>query len=488
MPIALSGLPEGPHTLAVMGADLAGNWQEAENATEIDWTVDAGVPTAQLTNLPDAVTSETSIAIGVATPDGGMIVEEYFYRFEDSNRWFHGNTDEAIAVSGLLEGEYTLCVNAGSGDGLWQDGADGTSSTDSSTCFNWRVDLTPAEPAVLSAENRASPFTEVLPMVDSKSIELSWTWTSLDDAETINRYRVWYSLSLITPENRDDAVEVFCGILPGEEGFEERLVVDGLIPGEQYYFAVTSIDAAGNESELSNVAVLTTEILVPEIYALELGQGGLTTDNGAADELLITGAYFLGTVGGNLVRFESDTTSFELSSRPGTAEETSVDIPLGVPTGTYRVQVTNKHGASLKSVDKIVIAEAQTPLPAVRLLNPLVIAAGTPTWLTITGDNFSEAPTEVNLLDAGGMPILLTDFERVDSHTIRALVDVAEDFPEGRYYFQVVNDDGGFNAISAARLEIAHPLELNAISGTTATSGILRLEGGLVPAYHRSVQ
>ena len=329
MPIVLPDMPDGPHTLAVMGGDLAGNWQDAVEAIEIAWEVDAGVPTALLTNLPATVTSETSIAISVTTPDGGLSVEEYYYQFEGSDRWFHGEAHESIAVSGLLEGEYTLCVNAGSGDGVWQDGFDGTSSTDSATCFDWRVDLTPADPAVLTVKNMAPPFTEAIAMVGSKSVELSWTWTSIDTGETINRYRVWYSLLPITPETLESAVEVFCGIIPSEEGFKELLIIDGFIPGKQYYFALTSIDAADNESELSNSAALTTGKKLPEIYTLELALGGLTTDNAAGDELLITGAYFLGTVGSNRVRFESDTTSFELPSRIGTDEKISVDIPLG---------------------------------------------------------------------------------------------------------------------------------------------------------------
>jgi hypothetical protein len=56
-------------------------------------------------------------------------------------------------------------------------------------------------------------------------------------------------------------------------------------------------------------------------------------------------------------------------------------------------------------------------------------------------------------------------------------------FPRDNITIQVVNADGGFNAMSAARLEIKHPIALTENSGATATSGILRLKSGLVPAY-----
>ena len=98
-------------------------------------------------------------------------------------------------------------------------------------------------------------------------------------------------------------MEVFCVILPSGEGFVESLIVNGLAPGEQYYFAVASIDMAGNESEMSNVAVLTTTDNLPEIHSMALSAGGLQTGNGAGEDLVITGANFLGAAGTNIVRF-----------------------------------------------------------------------------------------------------------------------------------------------------------------------------------------
>jgi hypothetical protein len=79
----------------------------------------------------------------------------------------------------------------------------------------------------------------------------------------------------------------------------ERTIVDGLDPNETYYFAVSAVDLAGNASELSVFEGFLTPDIIPEIDALEFDQGGLITDNSAADELLISGANFMGTIGAN---------------------------------------------------------------------------------------------------------------------------------------------------------------------------------------------
>ena len=41
VPLTLPKLQDGTHTLAVVGSDLVGNWQNSDNATEVVWEVDA---------------------------------------------------------------------------------------------------------------------------------------------------------------------------------------------------------------------------------------------------------------------------------------------------------------------------------------------------------------------------------------------------------------------------------------------------------------
>jgi VCBS repeat-containing protein len=173
VPIILPDLDDGRNTLSVVGADRAGNWQDDDDARKIEWLVDASVPTALLTNLPDAVTGETYISIGVATPQGGEPVKEYYYRFDDSDDWIYGTVSQTIDQSWPLgrEGEHTLCVNAGNGAGLWQDGTDGQSSIDSATCYTWRIDLTPASVTGFTVEDTEKYIKQEQILPASKSVK-----------------------------------------------------------------------------------------------------------------------------------------------------------------------------------------------------------------------------------------------------------------------------------------------------------------------------
>jgi hypothetical protein len=481
--IELPELSDGAHTLEIIGADLAGNWQDSEESTAVTWEVDASVPTAVLTNLPAGVTKETSINIGVTAAKGAIPIESYTYTLDNIFNWWYGEIPNLIDIGRLSEGEHSVCVNA-YGNGTWQDGSeDGISSTESATCHKWHIDLTPPEIATLTVENAAPHSVDERFFTASKSAQLSWFWTSDDTGEELVRYRLWYSLTPITDETIEDAVEVFCDIVPGIEGMQETYIINGLVPGENYFFAVTAIDLAGNESALSNSPFLTTDNIVPEIHTLTFKQGGLETDNGAADELKISGAHFIETIGGNLVRFENNTTVFEVPSKQGAEDEISTVIPRGAPVGTYQVGIINKNGVSRYSFERVSISEAEKPLPAVRSITPLVIPTGISVSITITGDNFNESLMGINLLDTVGESYALTNIKRIDGGTIIAAIDLAAEFPEGNYYVQVVNAEGKLNEISAAKLEVYQPIILGAGSEAMATTGIIRLEGGMVPAF-----
>ncbi|MCP4114887.1 MAG: fibronectin type III domain-containing protein, partial [Desulfobacteraceae bacterium] len=186
---------------------------------------------------------------------------------------------------------------------VWQDGADGM-TIESATFHEWRVDLTPANPAVLEAA-KGEPA--------SSTVTLSWIWSSDDDRESIQKYLVWYSDEMITRENLEDATSVFCGIIPGNAGAENSLTIDKLAAGQKYYFAVKSVDSAGNVSDLSNVAEYTTESMLPEITGIALVDGGNAGDNSEARAITVTGGNFLECAGCNLVRFENESHVFDVS-------------------------------------------------------------------------------------------------------------------------------------------------------------------------------
>ena len=57
--IVLSALSEGPHTLDVIGADLAQNWQADIDAATISWSIDLSVPSVLLNGVPESITNQT---------------------------------------------------------------------------------------------------------------------------------------------------------------------------------------------------------------------------------------------------------------------------------------------------------------------------------------------------------------------------------------------------------------------------------------------
>ena len=482
-PIVLPELVDGPHTLKVVGADRVSNWQVEENATVIAWTVDSGIPTAVLTNLPARITREVSIDIGITSVGGTIPVERYIYTFDKGRIWFHGDMDSTIEIAGLSEGEHTLCVNA-FGNNTWQDGSeDGLSSTTSATCHHWRVDLTPAKPVVLTVENKKPGYPDEHMLAGSKAVQLTWSWSSAQASEAILYYRVFYSTSPITEKDLGNAVEVFCDIIPGGAGFKEKIIVNGLSPGKMYYFTVTSVDMAGNESILSNVPSIYTDSTVPEVYLVTLEHGSRSFENSQANKLLIEGRNFLETTGSNIILLEDKRTIIDIPSDRGTGQLTSGDIPHGVPAGTYRARVVNAHGMSLSTEDRIDIIEAALPLPIVRTVTPSVVPTGARTALTIVGNYFNDTLQGVNIIDSRGVATALVDIAWVNSTTITAVVDITGDFAEGRYQIQVVNTENEFNEFSTARLEIFRLLDLDAFSEAISTSGIVRLKEGLVPSF-----
>lgn len=93
-----------------------------------------------------------------------------------------------------------------------------------------------------------------------ESITLSWTATG-DDGNTglANSYDLRYSTSTIDNKNWELATHVSAEPTPSEAGSTETMVVSGLKPITQYFFALKVSDEVPNESSLSNVPSLETK-------------------------------------------------------------------------------------------------------------------------------------------------------------------------------------------------------------------------------------
>jgi hypothetical protein len=112
--------------------------------------------------------------------------------------------------------------------------------------------------------------TNLLVEPSTNMIGVSWLWvewTAPSDPGATNPvagYDLRYSTQTITSNNWASATPadtLFCFGQPA--GTAQQLKVTGLNPSTTYYFAIRSIDPAGNVSELSNVATGTTMAVPP---------------------------------------------------------------------------------------------------------------------------------------------------------------------------------------------------------------------------------
>jgi len=465
MPINLSNLDEGEHTLEVIGADQTHNWQAEGDASEISWNVDLSVPTAVLNNIPAIITSQTSATIQVASSSQGPTIQSYVYSLDDGDTWSEETgANTPIQISDMAETEaFNLCVN-GFGGGTWQGGGDGT-AIGGATCVQWRVDLSAPDSIVLVVTS-GNPGTT--------TARLTWNWSSDDSQEILKRYRIWYATESFVKTSLDTATQIFCDLIPGPQGVQEQYTVRDLQPDQEYYFGVDAIDSVGNVSSLSNVASLQTTSSLPVIDSISLGSS--TIDNSAARELNITGNNFLESENSNIIRLESNTQVFDFFNKNKTGSSAGLifaDIPKGAPTGTFQVRVINKN-----------IIEAVTPFPNVRAINPVVVQSGVVTPIVVEGSNFEIPPAGVNLLSSQGGVTALTNLNGIDATELTAEVDVAVDFPAGRYHVQVINPDSRANNVSAAWVEIYQPVVINNADSaviTTKMVDLTGLSGGMLP-------
>jgi len=101
--------------------------------------------------------------------------------------------------------------------------------------------------------------------VTSGSVTLTWTAPG-DDGETgqAKEYDIRYSLArILTDTDFDSATQVTGEPTPQPAGAKETFTVAGLEQGAEYFFALKTIDDAGNVSELSNDISARTLINVP---------------------------------------------------------------------------------------------------------------------------------------------------------------------------------------------------------------------------------
>lgn len=98
-------------------------------------------------------------------------------------------------------------------------------------------------PDTVAPENMVKP-----PIVDGIGEQhVNLSWEALKDNVGVVAYRVYYSeTSYLSKSQASDPAAQFARF---KQVTEPRATIDGLAKGKKYYFTVTGLDAAGNESE-----------------------------------------------------------------------------------------------------------------------------------------------------------------------------------------------------------------------------------------------
>ena len=101
--------------------------------------------------------------------------------------------------------------------------------------------------------------------VTDTSATLAWTAVGDDSLTgTAAAYEIRYSTSPITPANVGSATAVTGAPAPAAPGTAQSVIVRGLSRQVTYYFALRTVDEAGNRSALSNTpSATTTDTMAP---------------------------------------------------------------------------------------------------------------------------------------------------------------------------------------------------------------------------------
>jgi chitodextrinase len=106
---------------------------------------------------------------------------------------------------------------------------------------------------------RPAPASVAVTSVTDSSATLAWTAVGDDSLTgTATAYEIRYSTALITAANFASATAVTGVPAPAAPGTAQSVVARGLSRQVTYYFALRTVDEAGNRSALSNVPSATT--------------------------------------------------------------------------------------------------------------------------------------------------------------------------------------------------------------------------------------
>ncbi len=131
---------------------------------------------------------------------------------------------------------------------------------------NWALISNVISKATGAAPDTIRPAAAAIAVGALTDSTATLTWTAVGDdslAGTATSYQVRYSTAPITVANFGSATVVANPPAPAAAGTAQSVVVRGLGRQVTYYFALRTVDEAGNTSALSNVPSATTPDTMP---------------------------------------------------------------------------------------------------------------------------------------------------------------------------------------------------------------------------------
>jgi beta propeller repeat protein len=242
-PIALTALPVGAHTVAVLGRSAHGSYLAETNAIQVGWTIDAAAPATEISGVPETPTRSRAATLTV----GGVAVTDYRWNLNDSYYRAESPTATPLALTQLTGATQVVAV-VGKTGGVYQP-------TNNPTLVTWWIDPGYGGDCSSLTQVRSVALTNV--GVGAHS----FTWDARADDGTLLPPG-WYTIKLTL---RDEL---------GRFSFATRLVQIGELSGAPTSVAEFGRGACRPDARRSWAVWQDQSDGNFEIYALDLSRAG----------------------------------------------------------------------------------------------------------------------------------------------------------------------------------------------------------------------
>ena len=320
--INLRNLNDGKHVLSVIAKDAAGNWQEEENSTTIEWIVDTTPPT--ITGISNDTHFQTQKVWNWDAVDSSKTF--FRYQIDQNETWSNPSIPFSDIQTASLEnvtGKWFLHVQS-------KDEAGNTS------------DIKTVYVIINDSDIIMPPYELQAKSLNSRSIKLLWEEQFLSNISHYNVYRSDEENGLYLMIN---AFPVY-DIESINSAFFQRYVDNELIPNKIYWYKVSSKSTDGRESHLSNPVSIKPQKIIEGDFRMLISESSKVVSSGNITSFTI-----------NIVSIDEfgqevflKATSINLSSQvvfrfshekiqPTGTTTLQVQVPFGIEPGNYSIKV-----------------------------------------------------------------------------------------------------------------------------------------------------